>query len=230
MVEDQGNNTSAPVEIDFGEQQTNSEELYRGKIINLFKPGNLDGQLNDAEEIVKGLIVEDNPLNPFMIFASELEEGRKKVEVGKITIALEDAGKDPVDPKRAVKNGIRLHRAIAEQIALVDTSRGEELHNLGVLPGMVDEVDPELRTVFSEALSTNDRTKLAAIGFTFPVSYGHMARAEGEQVVVQAGKAGNIEEGRKYLLRMPGYKKGSDGKVSYDPAWRNQPPLVVIGT
>ena len=224
--------TSQVSGIDFGEGSvTESQKLIPLRVKNILQNGKPDEIIDRLSELKNGLNMDLPGTAPLESFKSDLEqkgESEAFVLANKIAAGYENSKKLGIS---SIEKDYYLgNAAMAEQLSIVSSKAEEVLRTGGLLPESsektnkeISEIIPvEIRRSFNDGLKNENKDKLEALGQVYPLSYDLMAKEAGKQIVEQVKQGGNVEQGRDYLLKIPGYEKQSDGKVAFKEDWRSK--------
>ncbi len=189
------------------------------KVKKVFAAEDPASQLSELKTLKQGLKTEDSPIG------DPLENWRSDVilknEAGVIAQGVinewTNLKEQPVVKNEDLGKFLRGKAALTEQLSQIDDNSANRLESEGVMPKKIEDVDKGFKAMFTEAVKKGDGQTLENLRELFPRRFDLSAEAARNQVAEQVKKGAKLEEGRVYLLKIPGFEKDEQGRAVYKP-------------
>jgi hypothetical protein len=192
---------------------TETTEELNNRIVNrvkkVFVAEDPASQLSELQTLKQGLITEDLPVgDPLENWKTDVT---LKNEVGVIA-------QDVVHRWNDLGRFLKGKAALTEQLSQINDDTAQRLENEGIMPKTIEQVDTGFKAMFNEAINKGDKKILEDLRELFPRRFDLSAEATRNQIAeqIKTGK-GTIENGREYLLKIPGFEKDEQGRAVYKP-------------
>jgi hypothetical protein len=203
---------------------TETTEELNNRIVNrvkkVFVAEDPASQLSELQTLKQGLITEDLPVgDPLENWKTDVT---LKNEVGVIAQDVvhrwNDLKKQPAIKSEDLGRFLKGKAALTEQLSQINDDTAQRLENEGIMPKTIEQVDTGFKAMFNEAINKGDKKILEDLRELFPRRFDLSAEATRNQIAeqIKTGK-GTIENGREYLLKIPGFEKDEQGRAVYKP-------------